>query len=181
MEIKKTLLVILTIAVLASFAVSFAPAASASTLATVASVHVKNTAAGTGADVLECNTGTNLWVFWSQASVKDRSGVNTIVEIKVIAPDGTVIRDVSNLKPSDSGTSKLAFTASQVTTPDGDPYYVVVYGAYNKVLSTNAIASQTLLVLPESVLGTFMAIASCGGAVAVFSVVKTKRAKNSAA
>jgi hypothetical protein len=179
MNIKKTLLLITCIAVISLLAASFVTAADASTtLATVASVHVKNNAAGTGVDILQCNIGTNLWVFWFQASIKDPTGANTIVEIKVIAPDGTVIRDVSNLKPSDSGTSQLEFTTSQATTADGDPYYVVVYGAYNKVLSTNAIASQTLLVLPESVLGTALAMATGLAAVGVFGVVKTRRIKN---
>lgn len=138
----------------------------AAPLASTASVHVKDNSAGTGADITECSQGVTLWVFWTQ------SPSGTVVEIQVYAPDGTLIHDISNLHQSDSGTSLLKFTTTQ-----SGIYYIVVLGAYNRILRTDSIAVQTVLVLPESPLGALTATSAAFAAFGTFGLIKVKRKK----
>jgi len=146
---------------------SITSTAHAETPASSASINAKDNAAGTGPGISECQVGTTLWLFWTQSP---SSG--TTVEIKIYAPDGTLVHDVANLHQSDSGTDLLKFTATQTGI-----YYIVVLGAYNEVIGSEEIASQTILVAPESQLGGLTVAAAAFAAFGAFSVYRTRHKK----
>ena len=162
--IKMKQLKILAIVICLVAALSMTCLVSATTQATTASVHVKNNSAGSGADITQCNTGTNLWVFWTQYPAS-----NTVVEVKIIAPNGAVVYDQTGLTTSDGTSGIVTFTASQAGT-----YYVIVIGANNVVLGTNRIASATVFALPESALGALTATTAAFGAFGAFALRKRK-------
>ncbi|MCL5949132.1 MAG: hypothetical protein M1490_01480 [Candidatus Bathyarchaeota archaeon] len=140
----------------------------ADTPASAASINAKDNAAGTGPAISECQVGTTLWLFWTQSPSTD-----TTVEIKIYAPDGTLVHDVANLHQSDSGTDLLKFTAAQTGI-----YYIVVLGAYNVVIGSELIAAQTILVLPESQFGGLALATAVFAAFGAFSVYKTRHKKS---
>jgi plastocyanin len=132
--------------------------------ATSAQVHVKDNAAGTGPDIVQCAVGTKLWVFWTQYD----SGSH--VEIKILAPDGSTVYDHTPLYQSDSGS--ISFTATQTGL-----YNIIVYGKYNAVIGSYVIASATVLVTPESLLGALSAATAALAAFGTFSLIKAKYKK----
>jgi hypothetical protein len=56
----------------------------------------------------------------------------------------------------------------KVTTTMNGIYYVVVVGAYNAVLDSSHIASQTVFVTPESALGALTATVAAFAAFGIF-------------
>jgi hypothetical protein len=126
-----------------------------------------NNSAGTGLGISQCPIGTTLWLFWTQSP---SSG--TIIEIKIYAPDGTLVKDVANLHQSDSGTDLLKFTTTQ-----SGIYFIVGLGTYNVIIGSDHIASQTVLVLPESQLGGLAVIAATFAAFGVFGVYRIRHKK----
>ena len=105
-----------------------------------ATITAKDNSAGNGPNISECNLGTTVWLFWTQYP-----STNSVIEIKVYAPDGTLIHDVADLHGSDSGIDQLKFIMNQ-----SGVYYVQVIGAYDAVVGTDSIASETVFVSPES-------------------------------
>ena len=137
----------------------------ADTPAYAASITTKDNAAGTGPDISGCQVGTTLWLFWTQSP---SSG--TTIEIKVYAPDGTLVKDVADLHQSDSGTDLLKFTTAQ-----SGVYYIIVVGAYNDVIGTDHVASQSVLVLPESDLGGIAVFSAVFAAFGLFGVYRRRK------
>ena len=161
MQRQKTTVVFLCVLV----ALSAASIARADTPAYAASITAKDNAAGTGPNISGCQAGTTLWLFWTQAPT-----IDTTIEVKVYAPDGTLVKDVSDLHQSDSGTDLLKFTTAQ-----GGVYYIVVVGAYNAVIGTDNISSQSVLVLPESNIGGVAVFAAVFAGFGIFGVYKHRK------
>lgn len=138
---------------------------SALPLATSGSVHVRNNAAGTGSDIIACLVGQQLWVFWTQ------SPDNTWVTVEVVNPDNVIMVNQANRVASDSGS--ITFTVVKAGT-----YWVLIRGANDAVIGSDIIASATVLLpLPESALGSLMAVATGLGAFALIGTAKTKKLK----
>lgn len=156
---------VLAVIICCAFAMSMICAANATPPpATTGSVHIKDNAAGTGPDIIYCNTGTQLWIFWTQ------SPSGTVVGMKVYDPNNNVILTGSNLLQSASGS--LSFTASTTGT-----YLIVMSGKYDVIFQSNVIASQTVFALPEAALGALAATMAGLAAFGIFSVAKAKHFK----
>jgi hypothetical protein len=160
MNIKKIALIIFSIAVIVSL-LSVAGATVPANATGVSNFWVGVSPSDHSGHV---NQGATVFIYWDGVTP-----ANAAVDITVYDPSGAVIATYPGMMPSDSGT--LSFVASQLGT-----YYVRADGfpSYHQV--TTFVAGASLIVLPESVLGTLAVLASCAGAVAVFGVVKKKRA-----
>jgi plastocyanin len=132
--------------------------------ASSASVHVKDNAAGTGPDIVQCPPGTKLWVFWTQTN----SG--STVGVKIVAPDGSVIFSQSDMTEGQSGS--VSFTTTQTGL-----YNVILYGKYNAAIDSYVVASATVFVTPESLLGALSAATAALAAFGTFSLMKAKYKK----
>ena len=161
MQKRKSIVVFLCVLV----ALSAASIARADTPAYGASITAKDNAAGTGPNISGCQAGTTIWLFWTQAP-----SIDTTIEVKVYAPDGALIKDIAGLHQSDTGTDLLKFTTTQ-----SGVYYIVVIGAYNVVIGTDHVASQSLFVLPESNLGGVAIFAAVFAGFGIFGVYSRRK------
>ncbi len=161
MQTKKTIIIVALI--IAALAISISQV-NALPLATTADVECHDNAAGTGPAIIQCAVNTQLWIFWIQAPS------NTWVTIQVDDPNGNTIVNVPQQTSADSGS--ITFT-----TTIGGTYKVKVIGAFDVALDTDEIASQTVFVVPESILGTLGVI--CAG-IAAFGTVKIYQKKKKA-
>ena len=159
---KQKIIVLFLCVLVALSAISFVRA---DTPAYAASITTKAYADGTGPDISESQIGTTLWLFWTQSP-----GNGSTIEIRVYAPDGSLIKDVSNLYQSDSGTDLLKFTTTQ-----SGVYYIVVVGAYNVVIGSDYVASQSILVLPESPVGGVVVFSAVFAGFGVFTVYRRRK------
>jgi hypothetical protein len=160
MNIKKIALIVFSMAVILSLMVSVASAAAPIATSVSCCWIGQNINDHSG----QCPLNTQVYIYWN--GVTPPSGA---VSVTIITPGGTVLATYLNEAPSASGT--ITFMANAAGT-----YYVFLNGYPTYHVVTTMVASGSLFVLPESVLGTLMAIVSCAGAVVVFGVVKTKRA-----
>ncbi len=151
MNFKKMALVVLCIAAFASLSISFAYAGSATS--------VSNFRVGvTPTDMSgQAPLNTQVYVYWD--SITPSGGT---VDITIYNPSGVLIASYPNVAPSASGT--IHFT---VDTPGS--YYVQADGFPSYHAATTFVAGASVLVLPESVLGTLAAV---GAGVAAFGTVK---------
>jgi hypothetical protein len=157
---KKVCLIIFTVAVLASLMIGVA---SAGTAASVSEAYVGNS----NGQVSQVSLGATVYIYWSGVTASSKG--NT-VDVTVINPDGTKLTEWYNLPPTSSG--KISFVA-------GSPgnYYVELDGYPSYHLYTTFVASASLFVLSEGVLGTLITLVAGLAAFGLFGVVKTKRAK----
>jgi hypothetical protein len=160
MNIKKIALIVFSMVVIVSLMVSVASAS------TPNATGVSN--CWVGANINDhsgqVNLGTTVYIYWT--GVTPAGGT---VSVTIITPSGSVLATYPSQLPSASGT--ISFIANAPGT-----YYVYLEGYPSYHIVTTVVAGASLFVLPESMLGTLMAIVSCAGAVVVFGVVKTKRA-----
>ncbi len=149
-------------------------------MAVLASLMIGVASAGTAASVSMAYVGTSMtahsgqvslgatvYIYWT--GVVASSEGNT-VDVTVVNPAGTVAEQWDNLAPSASGT--ISFVASSPGS-----YYIMFDGYPSYHLFTTYVASASIFVLPEGVLGTLIALVAGFSALGLFGVVKTKRAK----
>ena len=110
--------------------------------------------------IVTCNPGDTVWVFWNLAP-KD-----SVANITLTAPDTTVVIALPN-----TGDGSYQFTASQVGI------YTCTASVSGTDIGTKQIASQTLLVLPESVIGGIAAIGAGLAAFGTFRLVRKAQPK----
>lgn len=138
--------------------------ASAGTAASVSTVHM-------GADFDDYSgvvyVGTTVYIYWDGVNP---SSEGDTVDITVIKPDGSILTSWLDLPPSASGT--ISFVANEEGTYGAFLYGFPTYHEY-----TTIIASTSIHVLPESVLGTSIAIIAGLAAVGTLGIVKAKRSK----
>jgi hypothetical protein len=110
--------------------------------------------------------GVTVYIYWGGVSPPDTG----TVDVKVIDPDGGKILEWPNLLPSESGTK--SFAASEV-----GEYLVILEGNPSYSAFTRIVASGSVTVVPESVLGALMAIGAGFAAFGAVGIVKKTRNK----
>jgi hypothetical protein len=161
MYCKKVCLVIFTVLVLVSLMTGVV---SAGTAASVSMAYVGTSMSARSGQV---DLGATVYIYWTGVVASSKG--NT-VDVTVINPAGNAVANWYNLAPSASGT--ISFVAS---SPGN--YYIMFDGYPSYHLFTTYVASASVFVLPEGMLGTLITLVAGFSAFGFLGVVKTKREK----
>jgi hypothetical protein len=136
--------------------------ANAGTASGVTNVETRTAAGGGGVSAELFNVGDRVYLYWTPTP----SGGT--VDLIVYGPDGSTLIDVPGLSASDSGTMAASFVVSEPGL-----YEIDLFGT--KYSMNWEIYCGTIFVVPETAIGSLMALLVGFGAIAAFKVVKTKK------
>lgn len=163
MKGKKAALILLSVVVIASLIISGVHAGSAAAVSRIYLGVDPNDHHGV------VDLGATVYIYWDGVVPSD---LGNTVDITVIKPDGSVLTHWYDRPPSASGA--LSFVANMLGT-----YLVILDGHPTYYMYSTVVASASIFVLPESILGTSVALVACFSAVGVLGVIKIKRSKTS--
>jgi hypothetical protein len=157
---NKKQVVILALAISLLSIVAFAGFASAGTAGSLTNVDTQTAPGGAGVSQDTFSLGSTVYIYWGASSP-----VGGTVDVTVYDPAGAQLVQWLNQAPGASGT--LSFVVNQ------PGYYDIAYNG-TRLLTSRTIASVSIFVLPESALGTLIALAAGLAAVGTFKIVKGK-------
>jgi hypothetical protein len=159
MKLYRVIIFILTIVVPLALMVNVCSASSA------ASVDKAWAGMNPNDDSGQVTQGSIVNIYWT--GVVASADGNT-VDIKVIDPNGNQVAFWTGLGPSASGT--IHFEAAEYGT-----YGIIMEGHPTYYKYSTTVAASSVFALPETALGTLMALASGFAAFGVLGIAKTKR------
>jgi hypothetical protein len=135
------------------------------TTAAASGIDTRTAPDGAGASTSEFPLGATVYVYLANDTSSNGTG-----NITVYGPDGTIVTQSLNQTVSASGEPSISFAVTQ------DGYYDIDFNDQGNQV-TSRVVGVSVLVLPESALGTIMVVLACAGAVGVYKI-KTGKVKN---
>jgi hypothetical protein len=139
-----------------------ADVAHAGTAGAVTDLDTRTAPNGGGYSTITYTIGSRVYIYWGSVIP-----YGSTVDIKVYGPDGSLVTQWLNQPISASGTAALSF---EVNRPG---YYDITFNGQRIT-----VWGISVFVLPESALGTLIAIVAGVAAVGTFKIVQQKKTKN---
>ncbi|MCW4025225.1 MAG: emp24/gp25L/p24 family protein [Candidatus Bathyarchaeota archaeon] len=156
------------IIIILTFTISVAAITSIGYAGTAASVNKAWAGVNYYDDSGQVSLGSTVNIYWTGVVASSQGDT---VDITVIDPDGNNITNWMDLTPTDSGNVSFV--------PDKTGSYAVIFDGHPTYYHfSTVVAVSSVFVLPESFLGTLLALSTGFTAIGVFRVWKTRKHYN---